>query len=115
MAHSVPESESPCGAAGDGSRLGASRYFTREGTIPVLRTCCLILSAALLFASPALAQSPSAGSGGLPSDAALHRLGLTRAWWGHSVTNSTRDKIVHITLDETSYFAQSSNGVITAF
>lgn len=81
----------------------------------MLRFCCFIVSAALLATTPAFAQSPSAGSGGLPSDEALHRLGLTRAWWGHSVTNSTRDKIVHITLDETSYFAQSSNGVITAF
>lgn len=84
-----------------------------EGTIPVFRICCLILLVAGLATSSAFAQST--GSAGLPPDAALHRLGLTRAWWGHSVTNSTRDKIIHVTLDETSYFAQSTNGVITAF
>lgn len=81
----------------------------------MLRAAFLIPWVMLIGVSPVLAQSASLVGTRMPDEGNLNRVGLTRAWWGHSVTNSTRDKIIHLALDETTLFAQSSNGVITAF
>lgn len=80
-------------------------------TICLLAIATVILSA---FPSAATAQS-SRGGPQLPSDAILNRVGLTRAWWGHAVTNSTRDKVMFLTLDEERVYVQCSNGIVSAF
>lgn len=74
----------------------------------------LTILAGVLTASVAQAQPRGAVS--LPTEQMLNSVGLTRAWWGHAVTNSARDKLVHLTLDGSGrLFTQSSNSVLTCF
>lgn len=64
---------------------------------------------------PVSAQIGSATQARLPSESMLARAGLTRAWWGQSVTNSRRDRMQYLTADESAVYTQSSSGLITSF
>ncbi|HVV98770.1 MAG TPA: PQQ-binding-like beta-propeller repeat protein [Planctomycetaceae bacterium] len=73
-----------------------------------------VAAALLATAGPAHAQRNALASP-LPSQAQLNRYNLTRAWWGNAVMNSTRDKLLYLTLDDEILLAQSSSGIVTAF
>lgn len=79
-----------------------------------LKIASLALATVLAFWSSASAQSKQLGLR-LPSESELNPLGLTRAWWAHSVTSSLRDKLMYLTLDDEHLYAQSTNGAITCF
>ncbi|MGQ0636367.1 MAG: outer membrane protein assembly factor BamB family protein [Planctomycetaceae bacterium] len=51
----------------------------------------------------------------MPPEPVLNRLGLTRGWWGHATIDRSRDKVKHITADETLLVMQSTSGGVTAF
>lgn len=70
----------------------------------------------MLLVGPAPAQGPvGSNHRGLIPEQELNRLGLTRSWWGHAVMNRQRDKLSHLTADETLVVGQSSTGVVSAF
>ncbi len=78
---------------------------------------CLALSASWgLWQSPVQAQSVSASvAAEFPTARLLSRYGLEQAWWGHATLNPKRDKMKFLVVDEENVYAQSTNGVITAF
>lgn len=80
-----------------------------------VRTAMLVVAVASLGAGNAHAQLPGRGQSALLSEQSLNRLGLTRAWWGHAVTDRQRDRLVHLTADEKLAIAQSSSGIVSAF
>lgn len=82
--------------------------------MPLRNTCLLSLLLLAGLLTPACAQSNYVGVR-LPPQEILQRNGLTRVWWGQATTNSVRDRLIHITVDETNLYMQSSSGVITAF
>ncbi|HEV7999093.1 MAG TPA: PQQ-binding-like beta-propeller repeat protein [Planctomycetaceae bacterium] len=51
----------------------------------------------------------------LPSDAALGRLGLTKAWWGFATIDSVRDRVKFFVGDEQVTVVESATGTVTAF
>lgn len=69
----------------------------------------------VLMTTAASAQFTGTISTQIPSDRSLYAYGLSRAWWGHAVTNSARDKLLYLTVDENLLYAQSSSGTVTAF
>ena len=81
----------------------------------VFRITVLSLFTALFNITPAVAQPVARGGSQLLSEGILNRNGLTRAWWSHATINSKRDRLMHLIVDETHLFLQSSSGAISAF
>lgn len=79
-----------------------------------LKLASLALAAVLASLGTVSAQQQHLGLR-LPTESELNPVGLTRAWWAHSVTNSLRDKLLHLTLDDRNLYAQSTNGAVTCF
>jgi outer membrane protein assembly factor BamB len=73
-----------------------------------------VLATMLASAGQAHAQRNALASP-LPPQAQLNRHNLTRTWWANAVMNSTRDRLLYLTLDDEILLAQSSNGIVTAF
>ncbi|HBH52547.1 MAG TPA: pyrrolo-quinoline quinone [Planctomycetaceae bacterium] len=83
--------------------------------MPVVR-CFLLVALAWSCCLPAVeAQGIRRSVSPLIPESSLNRLGLTREWWGHAVTNRQRDRITHLTADEFLVVAQSSSGITSAF
>lgn len=79
-----------------------------------LRTLSLSLLVLAIGGSGAVAQNR--GGFALPTEEGLNRIGLTRAWSGHAVSNTTRDKVLHVTLDDNDrLYVQTSNSMLTCF
>lgn len=104
-------------SATDSSSLAISPFASR--VLRAWRRLCgtALLCGGMIAASPepVAAQIGNATQVRLPSDSLMAKSGLTRAWWGQSVTNSQRDRLTYITADETTVYTQSSSGLITAF
>lgn len=83
--------------------------------MPVRRYGVLALLILACSAVPTFAQSSLRGGSLLPQEQMLNRFGLTRAWWGHGTIDSRRDKLLHMTVDESNLYLQSSGGTVTAF
>ncbi|MCY2968823.1 MAG: PQQ-like beta-propeller repeat protein [Planctomycetota bacterium] len=81
----------------------------------VVRSAMLLVLVALLGASQALAQTSRGNESVLLPELSLNRLGLTRSWWAHAVTNRQRDRMTYVTADEDLMIAQSSTGIVSAF
>ncbi|HEY0984700.1 MULTISPECIES: outer membrane protein assembly factor BamB family protein [unclassified Schlesneria] len=78
-----------------------------------LRVLTMVALVTVTAALPVHAQLK--GDAPLPTHQQLTRIGLERAWWGQAVTNPHRDKVKHVSIDETIVYVQSSSGVTTAF
>ncbi|QDU10659.1 PQQ-binding-like beta-propeller repeat protein [Gimesia aquarii] len=51
----------------------------------------------------------------LLSNRQLVQYDLDRVWWGQATVDASRDRIVHLSLDEINLYALASSGIITAF
>ncbi|MGE5193562.1 MAG: PQQ-binding-like beta-propeller repeat protein [Deltaproteobacteria bacterium] len=79
------------------------------------RIVVLSLVTVISVGATASAQSMARRGSQLLSEAMLNHYGLTRAWWSHATINSKRDKLMHMVVDETHLFLQSSSGIVSAF
>ena len=81
----------------------------------VVRLILLAVMVAALGQPTAQAQGIRRSVSPLIPESSLNRLGLTREWWGHAVTNRQRDRMTYLTADEFLVIAQSSSGITSAF
>jgi outer membrane protein assembly factor BamB len=84
-----------------------SRRLTTFG--PMLLICCL---GGNLFSQNAFAQGSRYE---LPSDVALGRLGLQRAWWAQTAIDPLQDRVKDLLADEQVTVVQSKTGLVTVF
>jgi outer membrane protein assembly factor BamB len=80
-----------------------------------IRISALMLLAWGSVSLPVQAQVKVHGASLLPAESLLNRQGLTRRWWAHTTINSKRDKVLFLTVDESTLFVQTSAGIISAF
>ena len=81
----------------------------------LFRITFLFVAIGAAWAQTAVAQNIGGRDSALPSEQLLNRNGLTKSWWSHATINSSRDRMVHMVVDEAYLFLQSSNGSVTAF
>jgi outer membrane protein assembly factor BamB len=75
----------------------------------------LLASAWLLIVGLAGSAFGQTSNSPLPSDAALGRLGLQKAWWGFATIDSIRDRVKFFVGDEQITVVESATGTVTAF
>jgi len=90
-----------------------------SGRSSLLRSAALfsLAAMAMVLAAPqaAWAQRLSSYQDPLPRQSQLDRFNLTRAWIGTATLDAGRDRLLSLSLDDDKLYAQSSNGVLTAF
>ncbi|MEX0718466.1 MAG: PQQ-binding-like beta-propeller repeat protein [Planctomycetaceae bacterium] len=75
----------------------------------------LVTTFCLAAAAPAALGQSLSTRGGLPAARDLARHGLVLDWHNHATMNPQRDRVAHVSSDESALYVQASVGIISAF